>query len=114
MSFVRELRNENIDVINFTSNNQLLIQRALSPAKVVSMEIFEEEGRVNVFLKPDQVSLATGKGGHNIKLASTIGQQGQLLHPSIPASSFHYEVEFTDARLALVSDNKNSIIYVLF
>ena len=51
---------------------------------------------------------------NNIKLASTIGQQGQLLHPSIPASSFHYEVEFTDARLALVSDNKNSIIYVLF
>jgi N utilization substance protein A len=69
---VRELRNENIDVINWTSNNQLLIQRALSPAKVVSMEIFEEEGRVNVFLKPDQVSLAIGKGGHNIKLASKL------------------------------------------
>ena len=69
---VRELRNENIDVINWTSNNQLLIQRALSPAKVVSMEIFEEESRVNVFLKPDQVSLAIGKGGHNIKLASKL------------------------------------------
>ncbi len=69
---VRELRNENIDVINWTSNNQLLIQRALSPAKVVSMELFEEEGRVNVYLKPDQVSLAIGKGGHNIKLASKL------------------------------------------
>lgn len=69
---VRELRNENIDVINWTSNPQLLIQRALSPAKIVSMELFEEESRVNVYLKPDQVSLAIGKGGHNIKLASKL------------------------------------------
>lgn len=69
---VRELRNENIDVINWTSNAQLLIQRALSPAKIVSMELFEEESRVNVYLKPDQVSLAIGKGGHNIKLASKL------------------------------------------
>ncbi|MEY4290045.1 MAG: hypothetical protein RLZZ30_2133 [Bacteroidota bacterium] len=65
---VRELRNENIDVINYTTNNQLLIQRALSPAKVTSMEILEEEKRVKVYLKPDQVSLAIGKGGNNIKL----------------------------------------------
>lgn len=69
---VRELRNENIDVINWTSNTQLLVQRALSPAKIVSMEIFDEESRVNVYLKPDQVSLAIGKGGHNIKLASKL------------------------------------------
>ena len=69
---VRELRNENIDVINWTSNPQLLIQRALSPAKIVSMELFDEESRVNVYLKPDQVSLAIGKGGHNIKLASKL------------------------------------------
>lgn len=69
---VRELRNENIDVINWTSNTQLLVQRALSPAKIVSMEIFEDEKRVNVYLKPDQVSLAIGKGGHNIKLASKL------------------------------------------
>ncbi len=69
---VRELRNENIDVINWTSNTQLLVQRALSPAKIVSMEIFDEEKRVNVYLKPDQVSLAIGKGGHNIKLASKL------------------------------------------
>jgi N utilization substance protein A len=69
---VRELRNENIDVINWTSNTQLLVQRALSPAKIVSMEIFDDENRVNVYLKPDQVSLAIGKGGHNIKLASKL------------------------------------------
>lgn len=69
---VRELRNENIDVINFTSNMQLLITRALSPAKITSVEINEEAKRAEVFLKPDQVSLAIGKGGHNIKLASKL------------------------------------------
>ncbi len=69
---VRELRNENIDVINYTSNNQLLIQRALSPAKVTSMDILEEEKRVKVYLRPDQVSLAIGKGGNNIKLAGRL------------------------------------------
>lgn len=69
---VRELRNENIDVINFTSNPQLFIQRALSPAKISSIEIDEEEGRAKVFLKPDQVSLAIGKGGHNIKLGGRL------------------------------------------
>ena len=69
---VRELRNENIDVINYTTNNQLLIQRALSPAKITSMEIIEEEARVKVFLKPDQVSLAIGKGGYNIRLAGKL------------------------------------------
>ena len=71
---VRELKNENIDVINWTENMQLLIQRALSPAKVVSMELIEEEERkqANVYLRPDQVSLAIGKGGHNIKLASKL------------------------------------------
>ena len=69
---VRELRNENIDVINYTSNNQLLIQRALSPAKITSMEIDEEEKRVKVFLKPDQVSLAIGRGGNKIKLAGKL------------------------------------------
>ncbi|NVK64145.1 MAG: transcription termination/antitermination protein NusA [Flavobacteriales bacterium] len=69
---VRELRNENIDVINFTSNPQLFIQRALSPAKISSIEIDEEAGRAKVFLKPDQVSLAIGKGGHNIKLGGRL------------------------------------------
>ena len=69
---VRELRNENIDVINYTSNNQLLIQRALSPAKISSLDINEEEKRVKVYLKPDQVSLAIGKGGNNSKLAGKL------------------------------------------
>jgi N utilization substance protein A len=69
---VRELRNENIDVINFTSNLQLLIQRALSPAKVSSIKLDEESRRAAVYLKPDQVSLAIGKGGHNIKLAGKL------------------------------------------
>jgi len=69
---VRELRNENIDVINYTNNMQLLIQRALSPAKITSIKIEEESKRVAVFLKPDQVSLAIGKGGHNIKLAGKL------------------------------------------
>jgi len=69
---VRELRNENIDVSNYTTNNQLFIQRALSPAKISSMEINEETGRVDVYLKPDQVSLAIGKVGNNIKLASRL------------------------------------------
>jgi len=71
-SIVRELENENIDVINYTDNLELYIQRALSPAKISSMKINEEEGRVSVFLKPDQVSLAIGKGGQNIKLASRL------------------------------------------
>lgn len=69
---VRELRNENIDVINFTTNNQLYITRALSPAKINSIKIIEEESRAEVFLKPNEVSLAIGKGGLNIKLASQL------------------------------------------
>jgi len=71
-SIVRELQNENIDVINFTDNLELYIARALSPAKIQSMKISEEKDRVSVFLKPDQVSLAIGKGGQNIKLASRL------------------------------------------
>jgi transcription termination/antitermination protein NusA len=71
-SIVRELQNENIDVINFTENLELYIQRALSPAKIVSIKIDKENSRVSVFLKPDQVSLAIGKGGLNIKLASRL------------------------------------------
>lgn len=69
---VRELKNENIDVINYTTNPQLLIQRALSPAKVTSVKLDEENKRAEVFLKPDQISLAIGKGGYNIKLAGKL------------------------------------------
>ncbi len=71
-TIVRELNNENIDVINYTENLELLIQRALSPAKITSMVIDKETKRVSVYLKPDQVSLAIGKGGQNIKLAGRL------------------------------------------
>jgi N utilization substance protein A len=69
---VRELRNENIDVINYTSNIQLFIQRALSPARVSSIHLNEEDRKAEVYLKPEEVSLAIGKGGLNIKLASML------------------------------------------
>jgi N utilization substance protein A len=69
---VRELKNENIDVINYTSNSELLIQRALSPAKVTSVKLNNDTMRAEVFLKPDQISLAIGKGGFNIKLAGKL------------------------------------------
>ena len=69
---VRELRNENIDVLNYTPRVELMIQRALSPAKISSIKINEEEKKAEVFMQPDQVSLAIGKGGYNIKLASKL------------------------------------------
>ena len=69
---VRELRNENIDVINYTSNVNLFISRALSPAKVSSIRVIEEEKRAEVYLRPEEVSLAIGKGGLNIKLAGML------------------------------------------
>ncbi len=69
---VRELKNENIDVINYTTNTQLYITRSLSPAKITSIKLDEEAKRAEVYLKPDEVSLAIGKGGLNIKLASQL------------------------------------------
>lgn len=69
---VRELRNENIDVINYTANPTLFIQRALSPARISSIRLDEEEKKAEVFLRPEEVSLAIGKGGLNIKLASML------------------------------------------
>lgn len=69
---VRELKNENIDIVNYTNNNVLFIQRSLTPAKVSNIEINDEKGAASVFLKADQVSLAIGKGGSNIKLASKL------------------------------------------
>jgi N utilization substance protein A len=71
-SIVRELRNENIDVIQYTSNDQLLISRALAPAKISSVNLDRDNAKADVFLKPDQVSLAIGKGGHNIRLAGRL------------------------------------------
>ena len=69
---VREMNNENIDVINYTNNTRLFIQRALSPAEVISITLNEEEKKAEVYLRPDQVSLAIGRGGVNIKLASML------------------------------------------
>jgi len=69
---VRELNNENIDIVNYTNNDSLFIQRSLTPAKVSSIDINAEEQRASVYLDPDQVSLAIGKGGTNIKLASRL------------------------------------------
>lgn len=71
-SIVRELGNENIDVINYTTNTQLLITRALSPARVTSLKIDEENKRAEVMLKPEEVSKAIGRGGHNIRLAGQL------------------------------------------
>lgn len=69
---VRELKNENIDIINWTNNTQLLVQRALSPAKITSIKVNDEDNKIYVSLKPSEVSLAIGKGGSNIKLASLL------------------------------------------
>jgi N utilization substance protein A len=69
---VRELHNENIDVVNYTSNLQLFVQRSLAPAKITTIKVDEEKKQINVFLKPTEVSLAIGKGGMNIKLASQL------------------------------------------
>lgn len=71
-SIVKELRNENIDVVNYTSNPQLMIQRSLNPAKISSITIDEEKKTASVYLKPDQVSLAIGKGGLNIRLSKML------------------------------------------
>lgn len=76
-SIVRELKNENIDVINYTNNLHLYITRALSPAKINRMEIDEEEGKVAVYVRPEEVSKAIGRGGHNVRLA------GKLLNMEI-------------------------------
>jgi N utilization substance protein A len=100
---VRELRNENIDVINYTANTSLLVQRALSPAKISSIKIDDIKKRVSVYLKPDQVSLAIGKGGHNIKLA------GKLVGYEIDVYR-EAEVEEEDIELDEFSDEIDSWI----
>ena len=97
-SIVRELENENIDVINFTDNQELYIARALSPAKISSLKIDSENSKVAVFLKPDQVSLAIGKGGQNIKLAS------RLVGMDIDVFRESFEAEDEDVALTEFSD----------
>jgi len=97
-SIVRELQNENIDVINFTDNMELYLARSLSPAKITSMDISEEKNRVAVYLKPDQVSLAIGKGGQNIKLASRlVGMEIDVFRELDESSEEDVDLdEFTD------------------
>ncbi len=100
-SIVRELQNENIDVINFTDNLELYISRALSPAKISSIKIDMDDKRVSVFLKPDQVSLAIGRGGQNIKLASRLvgleidvfRELGNLEEEDVDLEEFSDEIE---------------------
>ena len=99
---VRELKNENIDVINWTANTQLLIQRSLTPAKITSMDIDQETKHANVFLKPDQVSLAIGRRGVNIKLACELtgfeidvfrDNEGEVEEYDIDLDEFTDEIE---------------------
>jgi N utilization substance protein A len=95
---VRELGNENIDVINYTTNTQLFITRALSPAKVSSIKIDEENNRAEVFLKLEEVSKAIGRGGHNIKLAGLLtGYELDVIREGSPAEDEDVELtEFSD------------------
>jgi transcription termination/antitermination protein NusA len=99
---VRELKNENIDVINYTNNIQLLLQRSLTPSKITSMDIDSEKLHVNVYLKPDQVSLAIGRKGVNIKLAQELtgysidvfrDNEGETTEFDIDLDEFSDEIE---------------------
>lgn len=95
---VRELRNENIDVINWTTNAEVLISRALSPAKITSIKLDEEKKSAEVYMNPSQVSLAIGKGGYNIKLASRIsGYDIDVFRDQVDAEEEDVDlVEFSD------------------
>ena len=93
---VRELRNENIDVINYTANTPLFIQRALSPAKISSIRVNEEEKKAEVFLNPDEVSLAIGKEGLNIRLASMLTGYTIDVYRDIEGEEDIYLDEFSD------------------
>lgn len=94
---VRELRNENIDVINFTNNTSLFIQRALSPAKISDIKFVEADKKAEVFLDPDQVSLAIGKGGLNIRLASQLTGYEIDVYRNVPDDDEDVDIEeFSD------------------
>ncbi len=99
---VRELRNENIDVINYTTNESLFIQRSLTPAKVINVDIDESKKRASVILKADQVSLAIGKGGINIKLAT------KLTGYEIDVFRENMDIEIDDVDLEEFSDELES------
>ncbi|MFN5984002.1 MAG: transcription termination factor NusA [Fluviicola sp.] len=116
---VRELRNENIDVINYTSNSKLLIQRALSPAKITNIEINEEDKKAFVYLKPDQVSLAIGKGGYNIRLAGRLTdyeievfREGEADNEDVDLEEFADEIDswILDELKAIGCDTAKSVL----
>ena len=117
---VRELRNENIDVINYTTNTQLYITRALSPAKINSIKLDDETGRAEVYLNPDQVSLAIGKGGHNIKLAGKLTgyeidvfrDQDEETQDDVALDEFSDEIEawILDAFKSIGCDTARSVL----
>ncbi len=108
---VRELKNENIDIINFTQNIQLLLQRALTPAKITSMNINEENKYVEVFMKADQVSLAIGKRGVNIKLAQELTEYNiDVFRDDLEEGEFDIDLdEFTDEIDAWVIDELKKV-----
>jgi N utilization substance protein A len=108
---VRELRNENIDVINFTTNISLFIQRALNPAKISSITLDETNRKANVFLSPDQVSLAIGKGGFNIRLASRlVGYDIEVYREDAGADDSDIDLdEFADEIDSWIIDELKSI-----
>ncbi len=116
---VRELKNENIDVINYTSNASLYITRALSPAKISSINILEAEKKAEVYLRPDQVSLAIGKGGFNIKLAGKLTgyeidvyREAEVDSEDVDLNEFSDEIEewIIDAFKAIGCDTAKSIL----
>jgi transcription termination/antitermination protein NusA len=107
---VRELKNENIDVINFTNNASLYITRALSPAKISSIKLDDETKRAAVYMKPDQVSLAIGKGGHNIRLAGKLtGYEIDVYRDSDEAEEDVDLEEFADEIESWIIDALKSI-----
>ena len=116
---VRELRNENIDVLNYPPRVDLMIQRALSPAKISSIKINEEEKKAEVFMQPDQVSLAIGKGGYNIKLASKlVGYEIEVFRDSdedyddVALQEFNDEIEqwVIDELIKIGCDTAKSVL----
>ena len=90
---VRELKNENIDIINFTNNTQLLIQRSLTPAKINRMELNDDKSTADVYLEPDQVSLAIGRKGVNIKLAQELTGYSIDVYRDVPEESNDFDIE---------------------
>jgi len=116
-SVVKELRNENIDVVNFTTNTQLMIQRALNPAKISTITIDEESKTASVYLKPDQVSLAIGKGGLNIRLAKMltgydVDVYREIEEEDVDLKEFADEIEpwIIDALKGIGCDTAKSVI----